>query len=300
MPLLVVTGYPSSGKSTIVNRIVEYLKERGKSVVVVDDDELNIDRSTVYSQAHKEKDHRAMLKSRVEKIIGKNTTVICDSLNYIKGYRYELFLLAKLVKTTYGVLFCNAEENACLTFDQEKETPRSYGEKMVQELCFRYEKPDRNRWDSPLFEIKIGTVEKALDDEIPDDMMYDLSYRSPRFVNIPLEDIYLSLFEGVPLTENKSTVVAPLAPTNFLHDLDRATQEVVSAIISGQAHTVPGQPIVIDCAEANCNKITFNRVRSAPELARFRRQFISFSKTNPISNPAKIASLFVNYINVNA
>ncbi len=39
----------------------------------------------LYSGAYAEKQTRAQLKQAVERAIGPETVVICDSLNYIKG-----------------------------------------------------------------------------------------------------------------------------------------------------------------------------------------------------------------------
>lgn len=71
----------------------------------------------------------------------------------------------------------------------------------------------------------------------------------------------------------------------------------MNTIVQGQREAVPGQPIMIPCAEESNNKINFTKVRSLPELTRLRRQFISFTKTHPVENNAKIASLFVNFLN---
>jgi protein KTI12 len=35
--------------------------------------------------------------------------VIIDSLNYIKGYRYELFSLARAAKTTLCLVWCDTD-----------------------------------------------------------------------------------------------------------------------------------------------------------------------------------------------
>ncbi|CAK4610067.1 unnamed protein product [Aphanomyces euteiches] len=54
-----------------------------------------------------EKMTRSALKSRVQLHLSANCVVILDSLNYIKGYRYELFCLAKENSTTHCVVFVN-------------------------------------------------------------------------------------------------------------------------------------------------------------------------------------------------
>ncbi|KAE9418905.1 hypothetical protein Angca_008218, partial [Angiostrongylus cantonensis] len=203
MPLLVVTGYPSCGKSTTVQRIGEFLASRGKEAFIVRDDDYTLFSRNDYNSLAKEKEHRSFLRSSVEKNLNQKTVVICDSLNYIKA---------------------------------------------------RYEKPDsRNRWDSPLFEVKIGKCERCLS-EVPDDMNVDLEYPSPKFATIPMDDIFKWICEGVALTQNQSTQVAPLAPVDFLHELACVTQEVVSAIIEGQRNAPVGCYIVIPTSQPDNNK----------------------------------------------
>ena len=42
----------------------------------------------------KEKDLRGLLRSEVDRLLTKDNLVILDSLNYIKGFRYELHTYA--------------------------------------------------------------------------------------------------------------------------------------------------------------------------------------------------------------
>ncbi|VDM62489.1 unnamed protein product [Angiostrongylus costaricensis] len=289
MPLLVVTGYPSCGKSTIVQRIGEFIASRGKEAFIVRDDDYTLFSRNDYNNLAKEKEHRSFLRSSVEKNLNQKTIVICDALNYIKGYRYELFLLAKLCRTTYAVVHSGADESTCKWLNKQKEEHVRYKETTIDDLITRYEKPDsRNRWDSPLFEVKIG--------KIPDDMNVDLEYPSPKFATIPMDEIFKWICEGVALTQNQSTQVTPLTPVDFLHELACVTQEVVSAIIEGQRNAPVGCYIVIPASQPDNNKKT----RTLGELTRLRRQFINMSRTNPINNKSKIASLFIHFLNNNS
>lgn len=54
MPLLIVSGGPSIGKTTIVNRVVDYFKEHGYANihVIKDDQALNFSRAH-YNDSHK-------------------------------------------------------------------------------------------------------------------------------------------------------------------------------------------------------------------------------------------------------
>lgn len=40
------------------------------------------------------------------------TIVIADSMNYIKGFRYQMYCIAREQKTTYCVLYCNTSLQA--------------------------------------------------------------------------------------------------------------------------------------------------------------------------------------------
>ena len=46
-----------------------------------------------------EKDARATEYSAVKRALGKDTIIIADGLNYIKGFRYQLYCEAKAVQT---------------------------------------------------------------------------------------------------------------------------------------------------------------------------------------------------------
>ncbi|KAK6747423.1 hypothetical protein RB195_000551 [Necator americanus] len=300
MPLLVVTGHPSCGKSTIVQRVREYFTVEGKEVVIIGDDDDSLLSRDDYNNASKEKEHRSFLRSSVQKSLNQNTVVICDALNYIKGYRYELFLIAKLCKTTYAVLYCHASADTCVWLNQKKEELHRYKEDTIHELIARYEKPDqRNRWDSPLFDVNVGKSERNHTESVPDDMNVDLEHPSPKFVELPLSDIFKWLCEGTALVENQSTQNPPLAPINFLYELDRVTQDVVNAVMEGQRNTPVGHYIVISAHQPVENKVMIRKYRTLAVLTRLRRQFISMSKSNPIDSKSKLASLFVHYLNSN-
>jgi len=54
---------------------------------------------TPHQDNFSEKNLRAALKAAVERQLSKETIVILDSINYIKGYRYELYCIARALRT---------------------------------------------------------------------------------------------------------------------------------------------------------------------------------------------------------
>lgn len=75
----------------------------------------------MYNRSFQEKMWRGSIRREVNRHMDKNSLVICDALNYVKGYRYELFTLAKNSKSTYAVLFVNAEAETCKMLNEKEQ-----------------------------------------------------------------------------------------------------------------------------------------------------------------------------------
>lgn len=60
-----------------------------------------------------EKDTRSKLRSECERHISSDTTVVLDTLNNIKGYRYELWCMARAAGSRCCVLWVQADVQAC-------------------------------------------------------------------------------------------------------------------------------------------------------------------------------------------
>lgn len=94
MPLIIMTGIPSSGKTHRTLEIKKYFEEeRKKTVHVVSEFEAvtksGYSKNDIYLDAQKEKIVRGILKSEVFRLLTKDNVVILDGGNYIKGKGYE-------------------------------------------------------------------------------------------------------------------------------------------------------------------------------------------------------------------
>ncbi|XP_059802126.1 protein KTI12 homolog [Hypanus sabinus] len=271
MPLVLLCGLPCSGKSRRAAELSEYLREAtDRKVVEVGDRSLGVERNEVYADSQKEKELRGALKAEVERKINKEDVVILDSLNYIKGYRYELFCLIKHAQTPHCLIHCETAVDVCSSWNQSREQEQQYSQTIFDALVMRFEAPDsRNRWDSPLF-----TIQK-------DD-------------TLPFEAISNAIFHRKAPPPNQSTLSQPLSSTNFLYELDRVTQEILMAVLNAQKTSVPGDLITVPGANM---KIELTRSLHMAELRKLRRQFISYTKMHPTENIGQIANMFVQYIN---
>lgn len=79
------------------------------TVCHIDDQSLGISREA-YREARTEKDARATEYSAVKRALGRDCIVILDGLNYIKGFRYQLYCDAKAVQTPSCVVWLLEEK----------------------------------------------------------------------------------------------------------------------------------------------------------------------------------------------
>ncbi|KAM6172338.1 protein KTI12 homolog [Erethizon dorsatum] len=107
MPLVVFCGLPYSGKSRRAEQLRRALAAEGRAVYVVDDASvLGTEDATVYCDSAREKALRGALRASVERRLSRHDVVILDSLNYIKGFRYELYCLARAAHTPLCLVYC--------------------------------------------------------------------------------------------------------------------------------------------------------------------------------------------------
>lgn len=172
MPLILVTGLPSSGKSKTAAEIGQFLEGRlkeesnqAKVTIVSDTDILDWDgRNDIYMSIAKEKDLRGWLKAEALRYVNLNHVVILDASAYIKGFRYEIFCLVKEAKTQYCIVEKLIDVDTCWNWNRQRmisndekdsnEQSPHYSKETFDALVMRYEKCDENnRWDSPIFRI---------------------------------------------------------------------------------------------------------------------------------------------------
>nr|CAG4644971.1 EOG090X0A11 [Leptodora kindtii] len=272
MPLIILTGFPASGKSTRALQLKAYFESQDKTVNLISENELAKNMKDVYSDPNKEKELRSSLKSQLQRVVGPDGVTVLDGGNYIKGYRYELYCISKESKTTQCTVHCDLSSDSAWTLNESKPESLQYDRSTFEALIMRYEMPDsRNRWDKPLFTIHT-------EDELP------------------LPDIFSCLYERKAPPPNLSTQSVPLTSTNFLYELDCVTQEIVNRVVEAQKMSTIGQVVAIP----NSNEtILLKRRYQLSELSRIRRQFITFSKTHPVDDIPRLASMFTQYLTSN-
>ncbi|PKS10062.1 hypothetical protein jhhlp_004687 [Lomentospora prolificans] len=332
MPLIIISGLPTSGKSTRAKQLESYLRSRISGdengardaapkyrVHLISDDSLSISRS-VYDlssvPAHarsanaSEKNARAALYGAVNRVLSDKDIVILDGLNYIKGWRYQLYCDAKAARTPSVVLQigCDPEKaksvnNERLKRNMERDTsssdtpesedlPEAYAPANWENLVFRYEEPNpMTRWDSPLFALVWDDDEERTKQVF--DQLWDAIAGEGRKMVKP----------------NQATVQRGRdASADYLYVLDRETQEIIRTVLENQGED-GGAAVKIarssggsDRDDALVVELPGEKV-GFPQLQRMRRAFIGLTRggigLEGVVNlgPDRIRESFVGYLN---
>lgn len=296
MALVVICGQPCSGKSTSAKCLAEALgdAESRPMVRIIDEASFHLDRNQSYANMNAEKNLRGILRSEVDRSLSRDNIIIVDSLNSIKGYRYELWCLARAAGVRYCVVYCDVDETDCRKWNEERKEKGEplYDDNILEDLVRRFEKPDRrNRWDSPLFELypsKDGIIKSS--PAILDAVLY-LTKR----VDSKTKDVKI-------LQPTIATQSARSSEANSLYELDRATQEVINVIVEAQSQALGGPMNGISLGQ-ELPTINISRPVGLPELRRLRRTFVKLTGQSSLSGPPPPSDaisakrMFVDYLN---
>ncbi|KAI9464357.1 chromatin associated protein KTI12 [Boletus coccyginus] len=270
MALVTISGYPCAGKSHRATQIKDQLEQRladpcytGPSLVVtvLSDDTLNIPRSS-YDDSRSEKPARGVLFTAFQRHLGSDRIVIVDSLNYIKGFRYQMYCAAREAKVRVCTVYVIAPPEQCRERNTLRSDGRSYVPETLNNLIQRYEEPSSMvRWDSPLFTIP---------------------WTDP---DVPADDIWRAVTQGLVKPPNTGTQAVAKAPTDALYTLESTTTAVVAAIVTAQsASFLPGGTLSLDVPTSTPEtpltpRITLpERYLTLSELSRLKRQFVTIHK----------------------
>ncbi|PNY23771.1 Protein kti12 [Tolypocladium capitatum] len=336
MPLIVVTGLPTSGKSTRARQLHDYLAERIAAgdpsryrLHLISDDSLSISRavydlSTSAVPAHvrsanaSEKDARAALYAAVKRVLSDRDFVVLDGLNYIKGWRYQLHCEAKAVRTPNCVLQIGCSVDRARQVNEERLRQRQrqqrqpgaegpQGEHVVPEgeTLEAYEPAN---WDNLVFRYEEPNPMARWDSPLFTLIWDDDTARTRKTFG----DLWDALAgDGRPVVRpNQSTVQRGRdAGGDYLYVLDRETQDIVRRIleqqgVDGTGGGVVRVPLNSPGKEDLIVELPGGKTLGVPQLQRLRRAFIGLNRggigLESVGNMAVdgLRETFVRYLNV--
>lgn len=153
---------------------------------------------------------------------------------------------------------------------------KKWEDDLIDQLCMRYEEPvDTNRWDSPLFTVVSSDESETL----------------------PIDEIWDALVLKRPPPPNAATLVKPTSGNNFLQELEKQTQDVISKVLQHQVLQDVGGKVIIDANKKLFIEMPPNTV-SIAQLQRIRRTYISLNRMRSVDID-RITPMFTDYVNRN-
>lgn len=267
-----------------------------------------------------EKDARAAVYGAVKRVLSSRDIVVLDGLNYIKGWRYQLYCEAKNVGTpscvvqvatggsgverARGVNEARLERRRARARADEARAEGKEGEggpddepyepANWENLVFRYEEPNpMTRWDSPLFTL-VWDDDEAQTRQVFD-KIWDAIAGEGRKVVRP----------------NQSTVQRDKDPGgDYLYVLERETQDIVKRILERQSDEGGGEvslPRVTNPGDGQAGEDLVVELPAKkvglPQLQRYRRAFVALNRGGiGLEAVGKLAAArlresFVGYLN---
>lgn len=313
MPLVVVCGRPLGGKTVRAYALAAQLRAQGHRVVVVSDSALR------GAGADIDEGHRAQLRAGVERALAAPATVcVCDAANEVRGFRYELYCLAKARATPMCTLLCDV---APARADARNAAAAPPAQRVPADalVCLRrrFEAPNAaNRWERPLFVCRDGYEDGDDDQEADEDSPAVAEFSTAlgaaiargeaaegvacpsaavEALRLPLADICAALFEAAAPTPNSATREAAVSTAASVHSLDAATGAVTAALLRAvnDVAFLPGDEVSL--APAAARRIVVARKVGAAELGRLRRQFVRVNEACAarLADPAEAFAAFL-------
>ncbi|OHT17358.1 hypothetical protein TRFO_41103 [Tritrichomonas foetus] len=179
-------------------------------------------------------------------------------MNFIKGFRYELFCFAREQNLRFCCAFCDVDPSIA----KERSLAR-YPEKNIDDLIGRMETPnERNKWDKPLFVVTDANDQAILD-----------------------EIVATALSKSSQLTSKKATLTGIGSAATVNDKIDREINKFCDELLRIQATAPLGSKVSI-CGVPFVLKKQLN----SGQLKRAKREFAGRVKSVP--DTASIPHMF--------
>ncbi|KAM3181740.1 hypothetical protein ACTXT7_013772 [Hymenolepis weldensis] len=306
MPLILLCGYPCSGKTTITEKIVEMLREEKPEcdIEIVSEEaiakanqaykgEEKDPREAIFKNTAFEKQLRAQIKSDTERVLSRKKgistgVVIVDGTNFIKALRYDTFCIAKSLGQKQAVIHCTTPESMCREINTKL---GRYSEEVISDLIYRFECPNPDaRWDNPLYEISLPDANFSPDPE------EEFKISMENLVSNIIADL---LQPKTKVKQNKTTVITRAAAPDYIQLVEKATNKVINIILEAQSKgeekmCLPNQKGISLQLAGNLQPWT------QTTLAKAKRNFLAFLRSGQRATKVgedEMCALFVSFLN---
>ena len=187
-------------------------------------------------------------------------------------------------------MHCDVPIKTSAEWNAAREPSAAYSQTVFDDLASRFERPDsRNRWDKPLYTI--NTAAEDLDIQI-NDILVSVTTAGNAAGNRQQAS------SSSDLVPTSATSNPALSATNLLHEVDKAAQEVITAVNDAQS-SAAGGPAGQVTLGPGVQPLVLQEVVSMPELRRHKRAFIKLAtqiSNNRVQSAQDAKRMFADYL----
>ena len=261
MSVILLVGVPGSGKTVLANNLKKKFDEMGKECVIVS--EPSVEQGT-FDSSDAERIGRSDFKNSFQRELSAKRVVIADGMNFIKGYRYELFCLTREAGLSWCVAFCDVDDETAF-----KRSEARYPKKdRLRKLIGRMERPrESTKFDKPLFVVTDPNDEEIIDKIIAQSM-------------------------------SKNSVLIPKKATNAGHETAHINDKIDQVIndFCNELQRIQGTVPLGSTIEIQGAKMILKKQYNTGQLKRAKREFTTRAKAMP--SDANITQIFADLLEV--
>ncbi|MFX1520160.1 MAG: AAA family ATPase [Promethearchaeota archaeon] len=213
--LIILSGLPSSGKSTLAREIAEILElDLSIKTIIIESDAIrNMIPSYREQRFNPENEPviRSAMFSLIKHFLQRGYLVINDDMNYYKSMRHDLREIALEINVPFATIYISTPREVALSWNKKRGLP--IPQEVIEDVFNKFDVPGKNYdWDRPILTADLSTVtpENAAKEAVS--LIRDLKHK-------------------LSVNEIK-TVVEPSEEDRYKESIDLITRRIISETIA--------------------------------------------------------------------
>jgi len=160
--LIILSGLPSSGKSTLAKETAKILElDLSIKTIMIESDAIR-NMIPSYREQRFNPDHEPVVRSAmfdlIKHFLQQDYIVINDDMNYYKSMRHDLREIALEINVPFAILYVSTPREVALSWNEKRGLP--IPQEVIEDAFNKFDIPGKDyEWDNPLLTVDLSVVE---------------------------------------------------------------------------------------------------------------------------------------------
>ena len=206
--LIILAGFPASGKSTLANQIKILIEKYStRFVKIIDPDLIRKAISPRFDFKLEQKVRKRHLEI-IKDSLKNNFIVISDDLNYYSSMRHQLKEISEKLNKMFFIIHVSTPFETCLSWNNARGNP--IPNSVIKKVYKKFDYFHRYQWDTPISEIDMSKVDN-------------------------LDSYLIDLINSLDLNPKEENLITPNSD-DITQKRDLATRKIVSEFLQSQKY----------------------------------------------------------------